>query len=58
MQEFSCLCRRPDETHQGQRQPFVLESKNSVASAMDPMKLAKIKGNHMTLKARIQLPLP
>ncbi len=28
------------------------------ASAVDPMKLDLVKGNHMTLDAGIQLPLP
>ena len=41
-----------------QRQPYDLGCRNSVASAIDPMKLAKIKGNHMTSEAGIQLPLP
>ena len=57
-QEFSCLHRGPNEAHQDQRQPSCLKSKNSVASAVDPMKLARLKGNHHALKARIQLPPP
>ena len=57
-QEFSCLCHWPDETRQAQRQPLFLEIKNSVASALDPMKFAKLKGNHHASKAGIQLPLP
>ena len=46
--EFSCLCRGLDETCQAQRQPSCHKSKNSVASAVDPMKLATTKGNHLT----------
>jgi hypothetical protein len=57
-QEFSCLRHRPDEAHQAQRQPSCYKSKNSVASAFDPMTLAKLEGNHHALKAGIQLPLP
>ena len=56
--EFSCLCRWPDETRKDQRQPSCHKSRNSVASAFGSMKLARLKGNHRALKARIQLPLP
>ena len=57
-QEFSCLRLWLDEAHQDQRQPSCYKSKNSVASAFEPMKLATNKGNHRTTKARIQLPPP
>jgi hypothetical protein len=46
------------QVHQDQRQPFIEESRNSVASAVDPMKLTRTKGNHLSKKAGIQLPLP
>ena len=35
-----------------------LRSWISVASASDPMKLAKVKGNQYTFGAEFQLPLP
>jgi hypothetical protein len=55
---FCCLRQGSNETHFGQRQQTCLWKQGFVASAMDPMKLAKIKGNHMTFDAGIQLPLP
>ena len=55
---FAASAIDPDEAQFGQRQPCDLGSRNSVASAIDPMKLAKVKGNHETLDAGIQLPLP
>jgi hypothetical protein len=74
---IGCLRRRPDETHQDQRQLYRFEIKNwlpppstrrntprskatispqnqeLVASAVDPEKHTKIKGNYIALKSRI-----
>jgi hypothetical protein len=36
--DFSCLCHRPNEINFGQRQLCDLGIRNSVASAVDPMK--------------------
>ncbi len=55
---IDCLCQEPDEIAFDQRQLYDLGSRNSVASAFDPMKPARVKGNHMTLDVGIQLPLP
>ena len=56
-QEFSCLRHRPDETRHDKRQPLHLRRRNSIASVVDPMKLATTKGNHYTSEEGIQLPL-
>ena len=55
---LSCHCRGPDEARYDKRQPSCFKSRNSVASAIDPMKLSRLKGNHSTSEARIQLPPP
>ena len=48
---FCRLCRRPDETHFGQRQQLRLGMQDCAASAGDPMKLALVKGNYFALEA-------
>jgi len=53
-----CLCRRPDETRQGQRQQSRLKKQDFAASAEDLMKLAKAKGSNLALRSRILLPPP
>jgi len=55
---FCCLCRRPDETHFGQRQQVRLGRQDCAASAGDPMKPTLVKGSNFALEGRIVLPLP
>ncbi len=48
---FCCLCRRPEETDQGQRQQPHLRKQDFAASAEDPKKLAKVKGSNHASEA-------
>ena len=48
---FCCLCRRPEETRQGQRQQPCLKKQDFAASAEDPKKLAKVKGSRHASEA-------
>ena len=48
---FCCLCRRPNETYQGQRQQPRLRRQDFAASAEDPMKLSKVKGSNHASEA-------
>ena len=55
---FCCLRRRPDEAHQDQRQQVDLRSRIFAASAVDPMKITRIKGNKSGSEASNLLPSP
>jgi len=55
---FCCLRRRPDEAHQDQRQQVDPRSRIFAASAVDPMKHAKIKGSKSALEKSVLLLLP
>ena len=52
---FCCLCRRPEETRQDQRQQPRLKKQDFAASAKDPMKPAKTKGSRHASRSRILL---
>ena len=49
---FCCLCRRPEETHSGQRQQSRLKKQDFAASAEDPMKPTMTKGSNIVSQAR------